>query len=174
MAKKSKPVDPGNSGDDNDPIPVPDQNDVVVPIENAQLIIDQGLNDLQIAIYEHASRMKPRLARLDKIVDLVETRIFQPDMLEALPSKELVKLLELLTSSQVQAAGFLERLYKLTIQKQQDVEIVKLSKQYALASDGAITEKSAARLKISPERKSLLLKVIEQNLVDENDFDDED
>jgi hypothetical protein len=159
MAKKANPVVPVNDGNEQDPS---EDAALIVEEDNTQGIIKQGLADMQTAIYEHASRIKPRLTRQDKIMDLIEERIFQKDMLEALPSKELVKLLELLMNSQAQSAGFLERLYKMTIQAK-EVELLSLTESYA--ASGEITERSAARLKIDPERKSLLLKVIEHNLL---------
>jgi len=169
MAKAAKPVDIDNGGITVD---VEETDiDALIPEDETSGIINRGLKDMQTAIYEHASRIKPRLTRQDKIMDLIEERIFQKDMLQALPSKELVKLLELLMNSQAQSAGFLERLYKMTLQSK-ELELLSMTESYA--ASGKVTERSAARLKIDPERKSLLLKVIEHNLLGDQTDEDGD
>ena len=81
--------------------------------EEARNSVYQGTVDLQTALFRHASFTGSRLGRVRPLIAKIETRIFEDDFLVDLDKKELLKIYELIKSTEKDSLDFLERTHKL-------------------------------------------------------------
>jgi hypothetical protein len=72
-----------------------------------------GALAMQHAIFTHAAYTSSRLAKVRSLLSKVEERVFDDQFLEDLEKKEMLKLYELIKSTEKDSLDFLERTHKI-------------------------------------------------------------
>ena len=153
-----------------------DSNQVYIPVVDDDEILDHadefqardtmfhGTVDMQDALFEHASRYRSRLKRTSKIIDNLESRVYNDEFIEELDPKSLLKLLILARESELEIVGFLERLYKLAQDSQRVIKVTQtLSMSGVSGRNGPIDESEDINKPKLEEIRTLLMQVISSN-----------
>lgn len=121
----------------------------------------RGTVDMQDALFEHASRYRSRLKRTSKIIDNLESRVYNDEFIEELDPKSLLKLLILARESELEIVGFLERLYKLAQDSQRVIKVTQtLSMSGASGRNSSIEDSDDIDKPKLEEIRALLMQVI--------------
>jgi hypothetical protein len=81
--------------------------------DEARSSVYQGALDMQNALFSHASFTSSRLVKVRSLLGKVEARVFDDQFLEDLDKKEMLKLYELIKSTEKDSLDFLERTHKI-------------------------------------------------------------
>lgn len=135
----------------------------------------RGTVDMQDALFEHASRSRSRLKRTSKVIDNLESRVYNDEFIEELDAKSLLKLLILARESELETVGFLERLYKLAQDSQRVIKVTQTLSMSGVSGRGSSIEDSDDIDKPKLEEiRSLLMQVISSNDAAEKEKNTED
>ena len=140
--------------------------------ETRKMVYDGSLA-LQYTLFKHAKDQRPKLSRLTGLINKIENRIYQEEIIDQLDNQQLLKLYATANAQVTDSIGFLERLHKI-VQDTEDVS--KVTNSLNISIDGVLNSADAVRYRsnnIDTARLKNVKEILIRNITGKNTSQDD-